>query len=52
MTSQPVAPNMPLPRRSSRARTAVGLFVILLGILCGVGAFTFGYGKGLSLIHI
>jgi cytochrome c nitrite reductase small subunit len=40
----------PLPRRRSHVRTAIGLFVILLGILTGVGAFTFGYGKGWSYL--
>jgi len=38
------------PPRRSHTRTVVGVLVILLGILTGVGAFTFGYGKGWSYL--
>jgi len=39
----------PVPRLPrSRRSTIAGVFVILLGILTGIGAFTFGYGKGWS----
>jgi len=33
-----------------RLRVAIGVFTILLGILGGIGAFTFGYGKGWSYL--
>ena len=26
------------------------VFTIMVGVLCGVGAFTFGYGKGASYL--
>jgi cytochrome c nitrite reductase small subunit len=35
-------------RFGARARIVVGIFTVLLGILAGIGAFTFGYGKGWS----
>lgn len=35
-------------RFGANARIVVGIFTILLGILGGIGAFTFGYGKGWS----
>jgi len=52
MTPVPeTSPSMPpRPPLRSLPRKAVGLFVILLGILSGVGAFTFGYGKGWSYL--
>jgi cytochrome c nitrite reductase small subunit len=48
MPSQPAA-GAPKVRRS-RSSVLVGVFVVLLGILSGIGAFTFGYGKGWSYL--
>jgi len=39
------------PRRAPwRGGKAAALFAVLLGVLAGVGSFTFGYGKGASYL--
>lgn len=37
-------------KRSYRFRASVLVFAVLLGMLSGVGAFTFGYGRGASYL--
>ena len=45
-------PNRSLPSRNSRRRLALlsVLLAVMIGIVCGIGAFTFGYGKGWSYL--
>jgi cytochrome c nitrite reductase small subunit len=38
------------PRKKSYAGAGIVVFVILLGVLAGLGSFTFGYGKGSSYL--
>jgi cytochrome c nitrite reductase small subunit len=45
------APRLPPPRSLVRRMTIFSTFlVVMLGMLCGVGLFTFGYGKGASYL--
>jgi cytochrome c nitrite reductase small subunit len=41
-----IAPATATPARSLWPRYAVGAFAVGLGVLAGIGTFTFGYGKG------
>jgi cytochrome c nitrite reductase small subunit len=47
VASEPAASE---PARSSWPRYAVAAFTIGLGVLAGMGTFTFGYGKGASYL--
>jgi cytochrome c nitrite reductase small subunit len=45
------ASRLPTPRPLVRRMTIASMIlVVMLGILCGVGLFTFGYGKGASYL--
>ena len=50
----PLPATDPAPSRSPARARPIGrltiAFTIMLGVLCGVGAFTFGYGKGASYL--
>ena len=49
--SAPAPVDSPTPSRSnSWPRYAVAAFVVGLGVLAGIGTFTFGYGKGSSYL--